>query len=119
LGLAPIEDDGVEQEPGGWPIGAVTTEIERSGWRGVVLVRVRYVREAGMGDKGPGGSRGGSVGGLIECPCAQHLAQRASFQGGQPDVGQDRVLDRPGPLWTPHTSSTSPSRYEHAGPLPT
>jgi hypothetical protein len=29
LGLAPIEDDGVEQEPGGWPIGAVTTETER------------------------------------------------------------------------------------------
>lgn len=51
LGLAPIEDDGVEQEPGAWPIGAITTEIERSGWRGVVLVRVRYVREAGMGDK--------------------------------------------------------------------
>jgi hypothetical protein len=38
------------------------------------------------------------VGGLIECLYAQHLAQHASFQGGQPDVGQDRVLDRAAPL---------------------
>jgi hypothetical protein len=35
----------------GWPIGAVTTEIERVRLARVVLVRVRYVREAGMGDK--------------------------------------------------------------------
>jgi hypothetical protein len=41
LGWAPIEDDGVEQEPGGWPIGAVTTEIERVRLARVVLVRVR------------------------------------------------------------------------------
>ena len=51
MGLAPIEDDGVEQEPGGCPIGAVTTEIERVRLARVVLVRMRYVWEAGMGDK--------------------------------------------------------------------